>query len=128
MRQLRALAIFEQDETRWRCRRPREAIDETGDDRIWQYAVVLSAASGMSTPIRRIGSDCYARAASGRAVPPSSVMNLAPIAGGTRFASRLPGVATPAIPQGYRYHQETAFQFPCPVELHSARYPGPLSN
>jgi len=82
MRQLRALAIFEQDETRWRCRRPREAIDETGDDRIGQYAVVLSAAS----------------------------------------------VATPAIPQGYRHHQETAFQFPCPVELHSARYPGPLSN
>ena len=39
-----------------------------------------------------------------------------------------PGVATPAIPQGYRHHQETAFQFPCSVELHSARYPGPLSN
>ena len=38
------------------------------------------------------------------------------------------GVATPAIPQGYRHHQETAFQFPCPVELHSARYPGPPAD
>jgi hypothetical protein len=85
MRQLRALAIFEQDETRWRCRRPREAIDETGDDRIGQYAVVLSAASGMSTPIRRIGSDCYAR----RKRPCRSAEQrheLAPGAGGTRFA------------------------------------------
>jgi hypothetical protein len=39
-----------------------------------------------------------------------------------------PGCCHASIPQGYRHHQETAFQFPCPVELHSARLPGPLSN
>jgi len=45
----------------------------------------LSAASGMSTPIRRIGSDCYAR----RKRPCRSAEQrheLAPVAGGTRFA------------------------------------------
>jgi len=81
----RADAIFERDETGSVVARPRQAIDEAGDDRIGQYAVALSAASGMSTSIRRIGSDCYAR----RKRPCRSAEQrheLAPVAGGTRFA------------------------------------------
>src|SRR5262245_40070820 len=46
-----------------------------------------------------------------------------------RAADQVPlCVAAPAIPQGYRHHQQTAFQFPCPVELYRHRYPGLLSN
>ena len=107
--------------------RPRQAIDEADDDRIGQCAIASSAASGRSTPIRRIRSGCYACAASGRAIRQVSSSTGA---GRGRDAICLapPGVATPAIPQGYRHHQETAFQFPCPVELHSARYPGPPAD